>query len=117
MPNGIQFDYAGNMSAVSINGEQAASEMRELIGCTHLVPIRITNNLTLVLDAEGADHVDAKVNHLLTAAATLLGHDEPLYGIGLFVGSLGDDGQVIGISDTARLDVVLAAIQSPILSH
>lgn len=110
MPLGVQFDHAGNMSAVHIDADSVLSELYEAIGCRVVTPTQMTESVALWVDAEGADNGQS-YNKALSTVAEQFGYTEPIYGPGVFLGFTGEQpDNVTDLTNDARLAIVLLAI-------
>lgn len=118
MPNGIQFDHAGNMAAVKIHTDSILSQLYEHIGCKIVAPLEIHAGLVLWVDAEGATN-GQRLNQQLTNLAAILGLDidgtVTIYGPGVFLG--GTATHPTGLTDDQRLNIVLKQLRSLVHSN
>lgn len=109
MPLGVQFDHAGNMSAVHIGADSVLSELYEVIGCRVVTPVQMTEGVALWVDAEGADNGQSH-NQALSTVAIQFGYTEPIYGPGVFLGCADNPNEVKDLTHDARLAIVMHAI-------
>jgi hypothetical protein len=113
MAKGILFDHVGNMSAIAVTSSSVLSDLYEHIGSQVVIPLRVSSEIQLWVDAAGADQPNATPNADLTYVANRLGYDADVYGDEVFLGAPNDGTTTpTSLSNDNRLLIVLTHIRN-----
>lgn len=81
-------------------GENPLHDFYRELRCRTVDVVRLSPDLDMWVDDEGAIMMDPEVNHASTAIAHLHGHDgQPYFGPALFTGGADEAGDSVGLSE------------------
>lgn len=98
-------------------GESTGAAIRSAIGCRWFDVVRLTEELDMWVDDEGAIVADAEVNLVATAIARAYGAIwQPFCGVVVFAAHDGN-GATVGLSDAQKDALLTGAVFAPTVNH
>ncbi|MFD7011168.1 DUF3846 domain-containing protein [Rhodococcus jostii] len=114
----VQIGVDGCLEVIDLGArESTGAALRSAIGCCWFDVVRLTDELDMWIDDEGAIVADAEVNLMATAIARAHGAIwQPFCGVVVFAAHDGN-GATVGLSDAQRDALLTGAVFVPTVNH